>query len=616
MIRPDLAANPLATRRDVQDALLGLWAPLRPFFAAAPAAPRLGDAAATYGEPAALLEAFARPLWGIAPFVAGGGVFPDWPLYHRGITAGVDPASPDYWGELGDLDQRAVEMAALGLTLALCPDALWTPLDAATRERLAAWLFQINRRKLVNNNWLFFRVLVNDGLRRVGAPHDAEQSQRDLAAVDGFYQRDGWYSDGIGGNRDYYIPMAIHYYGLIHTRLDADADPARVSRVIERARLFAPQFAAWFAPDGAALPFGRSLAYRFAQGAFWGALAFTGTEALPWGVIKGLYLRHLRWWLRQPMFTESGLLSIGYAYPSLIMADRYNAPGSPYWACKIFLPLALPDTHPFWKAAEQPFTPPATLAQPEAKLLLCHDAASRHLFALGGHPAPGWDPRHGASKYSKLCYSTLFGFGVPCGGDAPDDGGGDSVLLLSDDARHWRSREEVRETRIAPDHVFSRWSPFPDVEVSTWLAPAGPGHVRVHHVRTARALHVFEGGFSLARLRETRRRRTARGLASITATAGMSYIADLASQRDGAVIDPATNTNLLHPRGALPGLRGKVPPGDSWLVCAVLGLPAENPTTPDAFAAEFTVNSTPASFEVRHRDRALLRCEAPRHTTQ
>lgn len=615
MIRPDLAANPLATRRDVQDALLGLWAPLRPFFAAAPAAPRLGDAAATYGEPAALLESFARPLWGIAPFVAGGGVFPDWPLYHRGITAGVDPASPDYWGELGDLDQRAVEMAALGLTLALCPDELWTPLDNATRGRLAAWLFQINHRKLVNNNWLFFRVLVNDGLRRVGAPHDAEQCRRDLAAVDGFYQRDGWYSDGIGGNRDYYIPMAIHYYGLIHTRLDTDADPARVSRVIERARLFAPQFAAWFAPDGAALPFGRSLAYRFAQGAFWGALAFTGTEALPWGVIKGLYLRHLRWWLSQPMFTESGLLSIGYAYPSLIMADRYNAPGSPYWACKIFLPLALPDTHPFWKAAEQPFTPPAVLAQSEAKLLLCHDSASRHLFALGGHPAPGWDPRHGASKYSKICYSTLFGFGVPCGGDGPEDGGGDSVLLLSDDARHWRSREEVRETRIAPDYVFSRWSPFPDVEVSTWLAPAGPGHVRVHHIRTARSLHAFEGGFSLARLRESGRRRTARGRASVSAAAGLSALADLTGQRDGVVIDPATNTHLLHPRVALPGLRGKLPPGDTWLVCCVLGLPAESTADLDTYAAEFTVNSTADALEVRQRERIVLQCSAPSSVT-
>jgi hypothetical protein len=311
------------------------------------------------------------------------------------------------------------------------------------------------------------------------------------------------------------------------------------------------------------------------------------------------------------MFTESGLLSIGYAYPSLIMADRYNAPGSPYWACKIFLPLALPETHPFWKAAEQLFTPPATLAQPEAKLLLCHDSASRHLFALGGHPAPGWDPRHGASKYSKLCYSTLFGFGVPCGGTGPEDGGGDSVLLLSDDARHWRGREEVLETRIAPDQVFSRWSPFPDVEVSTWLAPAGPGHVRVHHIRTAHALHIFEGGFSLALPRDNGGRRTARSRASVTTAAGLSALADLSGQRDGVVLDPATNTHVLHPRGALPGLRGKLTPGDTWLVCAVLGLPADNTTDPEAYAAEFAVKSTLATFEVRYRDRVVLPCPAP-----
>jgi len=36
------------------------------------------------------------------------------------------------------------------------------------------------------------------------------------------------------------------------------------------------------------------------------------------------------------------------------MAEQYNSPGSPYRALKFFLPLALPDSHPFWQAAESP----------------------------------------------------------------------------------------------------------------------------------------------------------------------------------------------------------------------------------------------------------------------
>lgn len=47
--------------------------------------------------------------------------------------------------------------------------------------------------------------------------------------------------------------------------------------------------------------------------------------------MKGIVLRHLRWWLKQPMFDRDGVLSVGYSYPNLAMAEDYNAPGSPYW---------------------------------------------------------------------------------------------------------------------------------------------------------------------------------------------------------------------------------------------------------------------------------------------
>ena len=46
------------------------------------------------------------------------------------------------------------------------------------------------------------------------------------------------------------------------------------------------------------------------------------------------------------------MLSIGYGYPNLFMCESYNSAGSPYWALKAFLPLALPEDHPFWTAEE------------------------------------------------------------------------------------------------------------------------------------------------------------------------------------------------------------------------------------------------------------------------
>jgi hypothetical protein len=67
---------------------------------------------------------------------------------------------------------------------------------------------------------------------------------------------------------------------------------------------------------GAAIPFGRSLTYRFAFAGFWSAAAFTEL-VLPaplnnWGVVKGILLRHFRWWTdKHDMFNVDGTLTIG-----------------------------------------------------------------------------------------------------------------------------------------------------------------------------------------------------------------------------------------------------------------------------------------------------------------
>ena len=48
----------------------------------------------------------------------------------------------------------------------------------------------------------------------------------------------------------------------------------RCARFRERARIFAGDFICWFDADGAALPYGRSLSYRFGEAAFWAAYVF------------------------------------------------------------------------------------------------------------------------------------------------------------------------------------------------------------------------------------------------------------------------------------------------------------------------------------------------------
>jgi hypothetical protein len=570
MIDP-LAGNPLRTRADLQEAVRALCATLAPRFSPGGARVRLGSTGAIFDEAAAELEGFARPLWGLAPLGAGGGRFDGWESYARGLASGSDPAGPEFWGDPVHRNQRLVEMAAIGFALALIPERVWEPLAPHERENLVRWLSLINRRQTADNNWLFFRVLVNLGLAKVGAAHDPVATREALDRLESFYLGGGWYSDGPTTQRDYYIPFAMHFYGLIYAEL-AD-DPARAARFRERAALFAQDFVHWFAGDGAAVPYGRSLTYRFAQGAFWGALAFAGVETLPWGVIKGLALRNLRWWSRRPIFQPDGTFSIGYGYANLIMAEGYNSPGSPYWALKFFLPLALPADHPFWQAEEVPLPDlPQIRELPRAGMVIVRDEGGRQVTAFAdGSQRAAWRPRHAAEKYAKFAYSTAFGFSVPAGGVGLPQAAADSMLALSDDGLHYRVREESVEAAMDGEGLRSLWRPMPGVEVETWLLPRPPWHLRVHRLRCERPVHSAEGGFAFGR-GATETFEDA-GAAWVCGPSGGSGLLDLAGPRDGEVVLTEPNTNLITPRAALPTLVAHHQPGVHWLACAVLADP-------------------------------------------
>lgn len=113
-----------------------------------------------------------------------------------------------------------------------------------------------------------------------------------LASIDSYYLGNGWYKDGGMEHRDYYV-------------------------------------------------------------AFYSACVFADVKPYPLGIIKGIINRHLNYWLDSPIQDFAGILGIGYHYPNLIMAEGYNAPGSPLWSLKAFAILALDDEHEFWSVSEE-----------------------------------------------------------------------------------------------------------------------------------------------------------------------------------------------------------------------------------------------------------------------
>lgn len=99
----------------------------------------------------------------------------------------------------------------------------------------------------------------------------------------------------------------------------------------KRAQKFILDFVYYFSPNGAAIPFGRSMVYRFAVISSFSALALADIPLpapLEWGHIKGFVLRHLRSWNQsKDIFRSDGTLNIGYGYDNMNMTENYNAPG-------------------------------------------------------------------------------------------------------------------------------------------------------------------------------------------------------------------------------------------------------------------------------------------------
>ncbi|KAF3386630.1 hypothetical protein F1880_000100 [Penicillium rolfsii] len=599
--------SPFRTRANLQAACCALLNPLLPLFTPGCSRVKIGSSTTRFDEGGAQIEGYARPLWGLASLLAGNYNYQEAANWREGIINGTDPESPEYWGDIEDLDQRMVEMCPIGFTLAVAPHVFWDPLTDKQKENVTRWLNSINEREMPNTNWLWFRVFANLGLRRNGAAYSLSRIEADMDHLDTFHVGGGWSNDGPKTHHqmDYYSgSFAIQFLQLLYSKLAGDFDPERAEKYRERAKEFAKDFVFWFDPDGRAIPFGRSLTYRFAMVGFWGALGFADVELpapLTWGVVKGLLLRNFRWWATQrDIFNNDGTLNLGYCYANSYLTENYNSPGSPYWCCLSFTPLALPETHPFWTSEEEPY-PTASLPEVVALKYPKHIAVRRggHSFLLSSGQACHYPMRATHAKYGKFAYSSAFGYSVPTGGYQLEQYAPDSMLALSEDGEFWHTRRLVENAHFeepGQDGVpvlVSTWKPWPDVEIDTILIPPATEtpnwHLRAHRVRSARALQSSEGAFAIYGCRSDNGRTlgpmegdaeegtiSGSGSALVLSSAGAVGIVELHASgvREGRIVLADPNSNIIHGRTLLPSLGVDLTPGqDQWFVTAVFALP-------------------------------------------
>ncbi|MCD8105584.1 MAG: DUF2264 domain-containing protein [Lachnospiraceae bacterium] len=492
-----------ATKKAAQESLLRLLKPLLPFYTEGCARLEIGVTSAHYEDDTVPMEAFARPLWGLAPFWAGGGrsgtVYADdsfESIYPAGLSAGTDPENPEYWHTCRDFDQKFCEMAAIAYAMLLSPEQVWDPLSDKTKNDLTEWLWEINRHECCACNWQWFAIVTNLALKVRGMPYSRERMESGLAMLEDYYDAGGWYCDGNGGEKDYYNPFVMVSYGLLYAMFMEEEEPERCAHFRQRAMDFAQDYQYWFADDGASIAYGRSMTYRFAQGGFWAFALLSGTQVLPMPMVKGILTRHLVWWLNQPIYDNAGILTIGYAYPNLQMSESYNAPGSPYWALLAFAFLALPDDHPYWMCECAPMPELESLHFLEhAGMLLQRNRGNVVALVPGRFHADGHS--HTMEKYAKFAYSSRFGFSISRSQLTLHENAADSMLTFEIDGRFY-SRDTTGEGYLlSREGIACRWSPMPYIVVETEIQPTSKGHIRTHRISSEVDCMAYDAGFAL-----------------------------------------------------------------------------------------------------------------------
>ncbi|WP_432629401.1 DUF2264 domain-containing protein [Brotaphodocola sp.] len=585
------------TRQEVAEWMIGMLPENMSF---------LKKSGASYDAEIRYLEAVLRPLWGIFPLVCS-----DRLSEEEKQTAMQNQKVRDALERFLRLvrerklpritrarRQIVVETGVLSYGLGIFRERFRELFDEQDFAYLIEWMRTVNQTELPENNWLFFRVLLNTALKVNGLDYDEEIRTRDLEHIESWYLGDGWYSDGATRQMDYYIAFGFHYYGLLYARMETDEYAKRFRK---RAEIFSGDFLYWFDKTGKSIPFGRSLTYRFAHVCFWSGMVMAENgkavvyDGLTLGKIKGLICRNLAYWQNQPI-DQNGQsahpMNVGYGYSNLLLSEDYNAPGSPFWSFKTFAVLELSERDEFWMCEEESYPQEKQealrLNQGCAGILgLAEENADHHVMlscgACSGNPLM----YHAQEKYGKFAYSTYFGFNLTREFRHIRQFAIDNALAIAPEGTgQYLSREKIEEFHVFEEYGVSRWN-LPFAQVCTYLIPLDTNtHVRIHEVKCEQKVEMYEGGFPVFGWNP--KFEIAQPVLNgviLQNESGYSEIRDLLGNREAEAIPQGPNTNLYscEPNG-VPALKMNAECQTVVLACMVRGIPyARRENLPEEF---------------------------------
>ncbi len=316
------------------------------------------------------LEALGRTLVGLAPWLEHTAEDADEEklraeiaeLARMGIKNAVTPDSPDELNfERGH--QAIVDAAFLAEAILRAPTELYAVLDEETKKYLIKKMRSTRDRKPYACNWLLFSAMIECFLRFAGeADWDRMRIDYALRQHMQWYKGDSVYGDGDDLHVDYYNSFVIQpmLVDVINAVGDEEGDwRAMKAPIMKRAARYASILEMLIAPDGTYPVVGRSVAYRY--GAFHAlshaALGGFLEEKLSPASVRCALTAVIRKVMSSPsIFDENGWLNIGVYGNQPRMSEGYISTGSLYLCSAVFLPLGLPESHPFWASPDEKYT--------------------------------------------------------------------------------------------------------------------------------------------------------------------------------------------------------------------------------------------------------------------
>ena len=472
--------------------------------------------------------------------------------------------------KFNDYDQKAVELPAIALTLFMLREETWDTYDVEQKTTILDYFDNINKIKLDNNNWVFFRILVCSVMQQLSNRNYESIIKEEWQLVDRCYQGDGWYRDGIEGTKDYYNAFGFHFYSLLYCYCFDNKE--RNSIIKERARLFGSQYKYFFDTMGRSIPYGRSLIYRYAVTAFWSMMLVNGLlneeEARNAYVTIG---RNLEWWLGQPIQTSEGYPSLGYTYPNENMLEAYNSSGSVFWCLKTFLLLLVNKNSKLWtiEIENGNQTSINKLYRVANGDIIISSSETGNIAYINSYHGTG--QKQDYAKYMHFAYHSALGFNIDDGKTNFSKLSDDSSLIFNvNGVKIKRECNLVYENRNEIMQFFV-WEARKDIVVYSIVLPMVDQYIRLHVIKSKIACDCYETGFAIKS--DNGNRTISNNNAIVRNNDYVSHIKCLVGNGVPELVSNSFNSNIYHPETVMPVVKYSIIKGNN-VIADITGLNA------------------------------------------